>query len=304
MIPNFPKFKKLTITDKEEIEKITSKYPPYSSFNFTNIFLWNIRNDRKISKINNNLIIYFTDYETQVPFISFIGTNKCIDTTNRLLKYINESNNISLKLRFITPESISQIRYSNNLNIEEDRDNFDYLYLINKFNKYLGVKFKEHRHLCNKFINEYPNSIFKIEDLSKKSVQKEILYVLKKWENRKKIQNKKCNLSFEKKAILRLLKNTSHFNLILSCIYFENKMIAFSIDEILPNKLAVSHFIKADNSFKGIYEYFNREIAKYLLKKNIFLWNWQQDLGINNLRMSKLGYNPVSFLKKYSIHSK
>ncbi len=304
MIPNFPRFKKITITDKKELEKIVSKYPPHSSFNFTNIFLWDIRNERKISKLNNNLIVYFTDYETREPFISFLGTNKCIDTTNKLLHYINKSNNFNFKLRFITPETIKHIQHINNLHIEEDRDNFDYLYLINKFIKYLGAKHKKHRHLSNRFIKEYSNTIFKIENLNKESIQKEIISVLKSWENRKIIQRKNKNFSIEKKAIMRLLKNTSELNLILSCIYYEKKMIAFSIDEILPNNSAISHFIKADNSFKGIYEYFNKEIAVYLSKKNINLWNWQQDLGITNLRMSKLGYNPVSFLKRYSVSLK
>jgi len=37
-LPLFPEFKKLELSDKEAVEKITHKFPSYSDFNFTKIF--------------------------------------------------------------------------------------------------------------------------------------------------------------------------------------------------------------------------------------------------------------------------
>lgn len=299
MIPEFPNFKKLELSDKNEIEKFVSKFPPYSAFNFTNLFAWNIRDDRKISKLNGNLVVLFTDYETKEPFLSFLGTNKCKDTALELL-YFADKSKISLKLRFITEESIKKLR-SANLHIEEDRDNFDYLFSTLKLSKLQGIKFKKHRHLTTRFSKEYPNAVFQLENLNDLSTQEKIYHVLRQWENGKKIQNKTCDLRFEEKALYRLLKSVKSHKLILACIFLHKVMIGFSIDEILSNQNAMSHFIKANNSYRGIYEFLNKELAKYLESQDVKVWNWQQDLNITNLRKTKLGYRPIAFLKRYIV---
>lgn len=43
MIPKFPEFKKLELSNKEEIENFTSKFPPYSDFNFVSMWCWDFR---------------------------------------------------------------------------------------------------------------------------------------------------------------------------------------------------------------------------------------------------------------------
>lgn len=299
MIPEFPNFKKIELSDKKEVEEFVSKFPPYSAFNFTNLWAWDIRGDREIAKLNENLVIRFTDYETEEPFLSFLGINKCENTALTLLSFACKSE-ICPKLRFITEESIGNLQ-SANLCVAEDRDNSDYLFSPPKLSKLQGVEFKKIRHLAKRFSEEYPDAVFQSKDLSDLSVQNEIHLMLRKWECRKQEQNKECDLRFEEKALNRLLQSAKSHNLTLSCVFLHNKMIGFSIDEILPNQNVIAHFIKADNSFKGIYEFLNRELAQYLEALNITLWNWQQDLNIKNLRETKLSYRPVAFLKRYTV---
>ncbi len=299
MIPEFPNFKKLELSDKEEIEKFASEFPPYSTFNFTNLWAWDIRSDRKLSKLNGNLVIFFTDYTTEEPFLSFLGIDECEDTVLQLLHFAQESK-IFPKLRFITEESVQQL-HSINFNIEEDRGSFDYLFSSSELAKLSGNKFKEERHLAEKFSKKYPDAIFHTQDLSDASVQDKLLLVLREWEDRKKIQNKTYDLIFEEKAFRRLLETADSHTLILSCISLHDTVLAFSIDEILPDQNTMAHFIKADNSYSGIYEFLNKELAQYLTTQNSMMWNWQQDLNLENLRKTKMGYRPVAFLKKYTV---
>ncbi len=298
-IPKFPVFKKLELSDKEEIEKFASKFPFYSTFNFINLWAWNTRNDRKVTKLNGNLVFLFTDYNTKEPFLSFLGTSKCKDTALQLLHYA-EKNKILPELRFITEESTQHLR-SNKLKIEEDRNNFDYMFSIKELAELKGKKFNELRHLASKFSIEYPDVTLQLKNLHDISMQKEIHSVLRQWEAQKKIQNKKYDLSFEEKAINRLLKTEANHQIILSCLFSSGVMIGFSIDELLPRKNVMAHFIKANNSFKGIYEFLNRELAQHLMTLGITHWNWQQDLGLERLRETKMGYRPVAFLKKHTI---
>ncbi len=302
MIPEFPNFKKLELLDKKEIEEFVSKFPPYSAFNFTNLWAWDISADREIVKLNENLVIRFTDYKTKEPFLSFLGTNKCKKTVLALLSFANDSK-ISPELRFITEESAKYLQ-AVDLLVKEDSGNFDYLFSPHKLAMLQGVKFKELRQLARKFSEKYPEAIFSVEDINDLSIQKKIYLMLRQWECRKKMQNKTCNLAFEEKALCRLLKNSKNYRLILTCVFLHDIMIGFSIDEALPNRNAIAHFIKADNSFRGVYEFLNRELAEYLTTLDIISWNWQQDLNIKNLREAKLGYRPVAFLKKYTVSLK
>jgi uncharacterized protein len=299
MIPKFPNFKRLELSDKKEIERIVFKFSPHSTFNFTNLFAWDVRDNRKISKLNGNLVVLYSVFFVKKPFFSFLGSNRCENTVFKLLDFANKLN-ISPELRFITKESIDCLK-SKNLCVTEDRDNFDYLFSPSNLAEFRGVKFKEHRYLVRRFKKEYPNAVFQIKDLNDPLMQKNIYRMLKQWGFRKKEEGKTFDLRFEEKALRRLFKNAADKKLILSGVFLGNEMLGFSIDEILPNKNAMAHFIKADNSFKGIYEFLNQELAKYLKNFNIELWNWQQDLNIENLRKTKLGYCPVAFLKRYTV---
>lgn len=60
MIPEFPEFKKLELSDEEKIEKITKKFPPYSDFNFVSMWSWNIYNTVTISQLKKNLVVLLT----------------------------------------------------------------------------------------------------------------------------------------------------------------------------------------------------------------------------------------------------
>lgn len=301
MIPEFPNFKKIELSDKEEIEEYVSKFPPYSTFNFTNLYAWDVKENRKVSKLNGNLVFLYSVFFAEKSFLSFLGNKKCEDTALALLSFANNDPKIYPELRFITEESANQLQ-SANLHVKEDRNNFDYLFSPSKLSELQGIKFKELRRLAKKFSEEYPDAVFQLKDLSDLSIQNKVHLTLRQWEHRKKVQNKTCDdFEFEEKALCRLLEDAKSHKLILSCVSLHDAMIGFSIDEVLPDRNAIAHFIKADNSFRGIYEFLNRELAKYLTTFDVELWNWQQDLDIKSLRETKLGYRPVAFLKRYTV---
>src|SRR3989344_4097549 len=87
MIPEFPKFKKLELSDKDDVEKFTSKFPPYSDFNFYSMWGWDIHNNIKLSRLNDNLVVLFKDYISDDSFLSFIGSKKVIETTHQLISF-------------------------------------------------------------------------------------------------------------------------------------------------------------------------------------------------------------------------
>ena len=79
---------------QEEIEKITSDFPPYSDFNFVSLWCWNLTNKTQLSLLNDNLVIRMEDYTTADIFYMFIGQSKIKNTIEILFKHL-ESNNPS-----------------------------------------------------------------------------------------------------------------------------------------------------------------------------------------------------------------
>ena len=106
-IPFFPKFKNLEISDKKEVETITHQFEPYSDYNFVSLWSYNVKEEIQISKLNDNLVIKFTDYISGNPFYSFLGNNLVEDTISKLLKH-SKTLNIPPLLKLI-PESASSL---------------------------------------------------------------------------------------------------------------------------------------------------------------------------------------------------
>lgn len=302
MIPAFPEFKNIDSTDRAEVESFTRKYPPYSDFNFVSLWAWDIKNRRQISLLNGNLIVKFTDYTTSEPFFSFLGTNKVNDTAEKIIQYA-KTIDITPKLRLVPGVSAEGMDLSR-FKVEEDRDNFDYVYSTNLLSELQGAKFKDLRRSIHKFTRE--NSRLKAVVLrpAEDGVQERIWTVLRLWKTNKITEGREFELEHEKSAMLRLFESRDTQNLLVTALIEENSTLAFSIEEFLPERYCMGHFWKADTGRPGIYDFLLHTIARYLKTQNVEWWNFEQDLGIEGLRKAKMSYRPMSFLEKFAVSLK
>src|SRR5688572_28215219 len=122
MIPEFPHFKKLELKDKEDVEKFTSKFSPYSDFNFVSMWSWDIRGKMGLSMLYGNLVVRFTDYLTGEPFYSFLGNHKANETAAELMN-LSQKEGLPLKLQLIPEESVQKINQEK-FYIIENRNHF------------------------------------------------------------------------------------------------------------------------------------------------------------------------------------
>ncbi len=301
MIPEFPEFKKIELSDKEDIEKFTSAYPPYSDFNFVSMWSWDIRGEMRISQLNNNLVVRFTDYLTGEPFYSFLGENDINETIKTLISFAKkEGINPSLKL---IPGIIIDNIDAKIFEIEEDRDNFDYILSIDKLKPHDGSQ----RKLSNrrKLINKLKNSgIFtvKVIDIQQPEISEQILKVSVEWEKQRGISEDNAQ------HLYRALKKSlqfSHKHTFSIGAFIENKLVGYSINEIINTEYALGNFQQADlNSSNVVYALLMQEAAILLSEFGCKYINLEQDLGIEGLKKWKASYDPVFFLKKYTISVK
>jgi uncharacterized protein len=292
MIPKFPRFKKIGLQDKKHIEQFTCHFPPYSDFNFSSMWGWNVHNKILISELNNNLVVLFKDYVTDDYFLSFLGNEKVEETARELIEYSQKKYQKNF-LKLI-PEEVYLSLKKPGFAIKHDRNAFDYIFLVEH------LAHMEHwpKSTSGKRIRNFikQKTPYKIHNSSVNKIPpKEFKEIFKKWVINKKIDDYN---SHEYKAFLRFLK-TKNKNLRIISLYMKGVLAGFTLYEIVSKDYAISHFATADkNHHSAIYDLLNWEEAKYLHKKGVKYFNWEQDLGLPGLRYAKTKYRPAFLLKK------
>ena len=297
MIPLFPKFKPIEISDREDVENFTKNFPPYSDFNFISMWSWNTKDEMELSQLNNNLVVKFTDYITGEPFYSFIGTNQTKGTVEELISHGGQ-NNIDTQLKLIPHHTAEDLKVTHpELHIYEDHDHSDYIYSIKLLTTYEGSLLKNHRNALASLNRKYSNSIRSdLINISELHRQSEILDLYKIWESKKDVA-----VPNEFIALKKCISGASVLPIFCIGVYFGDKLIGFSINQIENEEFATCFFAKGNVDYYGVYSYLINQTAIYLHEKGIAHLNYEQDLGLTSLRKSKNTFAPVYFLKKCSL---
>ena len=299
MIPNFPDFKHIEWSDKADVEQFTNEFPPYSDFNFVSLWSWNTREKMKVSQLHGNLVLLFYDYLTETPFLSFIGKNRLADTSNALIEYSLQKFQVGyLKL---IPEAVAVQLCQEQFCICPDEDSHDYIfsvaYLRNIGN--LANASNPAARFYKKYIRLYPHHT--VKSYSRKDIPAdECIDLFKRWAKVKCLNHLELN---EYSAFVKFINNTENSNTIVA-IYDGNAMIAFAAVETVSTEYAIGHFLKADKSYAGINEAMHVHVCEHLFSNSVPYWNYEQDLGIPQLRQSKKKYKPVFYLKKFIVQKR
>lgn len=177
--------------------------------------------------------------------------------------------------------------------IEEDRDNFDYIYERDKLVNLTGKILHKKKNHYNYFVKNFNNTDFKITP----DIIKPVMQASKQWCRRHACRG---YLLYELRAIEELLNNMDALNLIGMAVFVDGEVAAFTIGEIVSSDTAIIHVEKADEEIRGAYNYVNKTFAeKYL--QGVKWINREEDMGLEGLRQAKMSYEPAKFGKKYLI---
>jgi hypothetical protein len=174
--------------------------------------------------------------------------------------------------------------------VEEDRDNFDYLYLREELRDLAGRKFHDKKNLVNRFLRSF-NAEGK--PLLENYVG-DALAVLDAWRAEK---GEPGDYAAAREALERM----EELQLCGGIYYVDGKPVACTLGEEVARGISFAiHFEKAvrADEFRGIYQWMNQVFASILPDKYKFI-NREQDLGIPGLRRAKESYNPAEFVKKF-----
>ncbi len=294
MIAKFPELTKLGINHQKEVQTYTDKFEPYSDFNFTSLFCWNVDGSTEISDLNENLVIKLPDYLTGEPVYSLIGDQKIDESLNALLE-------ITRKINLVPELVIEHISKVADLQIEKDRDQFDYIYHIVGQADMSGGHFKVKRNKVSKFFRTYGDDlILKKINFKNEETKQEIIKTFNDWTVNK--EKKDDDFHREKKALQQLLDYSPQLHGLVGIqVFIDGTCIGFSINELVQKDFAICHFQKAILDFAHVDVFLSNIVAKELKHYGCKYINWEQDLGIPGLRELKESYLNESFLTKYTI---
>jgi len=292
-------FKKLCLEDKNSIDKYISPYKFLScEYSFTSLYIWKDACDIQYTIFKQALILKKKDFDGNYHFMQPLGYSKeDLGEIIEELKAYREKNDMKYLFKDLEEGFIEEfntlLNVKNEFCIEEDRDNFDYLYEAKKLMTFSGKKLHSKKNHYNAFTKTYNYEVVEIND---ERVISDVSDAAQKWYE--ETNEKDIKLYYELLAIKDIINNMNLLNLKGVAVYVDGKVAAFSIGESLNEKLAVIHIEKGDKSINGVYSF----IAKTLIDKcfnNAEIINREQDLGIVGLRKSKMSYYPLKLEKKF-----
>ena len=283
MIPHHPDTAPLSLDQRPLL------HPPFqkvgsgiSEFTFAGLYLFRRTYGYRVSDLGDGLYAFCGDGKFGPFFLLPFGL-----PGRDLMRDLFSSHGY---LKCVAEEQTDALR-GQGYAVEEDRDNFDYLYSREELAHLPGRKFHKKKNLVSAFIKNYT---YEGKPLSQDLVPAAV-DILERWHA---AHETNADYGPAREALDRM-------EALEQCggIYFvDGKPAAYSLGE--ENALGTSfilHFEKAVPGYKGLYQFANQCFAAILPDKYKVI-NREQDLGDDGLRQAKESYRPIGFVKKYTAH--
>lgn len=301
MLPLFPEFAPIDLSQKSTVEAITQGHDPYSDFNFVSMYCWD-KGDIALSTLHGNLVVRFNDYiQPEKKFLSFLGVDNPDETAAALLTFSREQyHHDALEL---IPEVTARHIDTTQFLVVADENQHDYVYSIREHCTLEGSKFKKRRNVMKKFIEEYGEtaSVSCEQDLSNERWH-EILSVVKKWGDGKKEAH--AYSAEEYAAFLRLRECHTLSDFFYFFVTVRDELVGISVAEVINDDYVITHFEKILPVHGGIGSFAMNKIAAILNQYGFSYINFMQDIGIPGMKRNKQLRRPVHMLHKYIVRAR
>jgi hypothetical protein len=236
--------------------------------NFANIFIWKDSEHPRYTTLNGNLCLLIEpDFEPPY-FLPPAGGDR-------------------------VPEEFVR-RFGAGFRVEEDPDNFDYIYRAEDLTELKGKKYDGKRNRIRKFESSFRHEY---SPLDRKDAP-ECAELLQRWFEEKR--NGDPYMKAEKVAIVQALASFESLGLKGGVVRVDGRVEAFAFGMRLKDDTVVIPIEIADPAFPGLAQWINREFVRREWPEFKFV-NREQDMGVEGLRKAKLSYQPDHLVRKYNL---
>ncbi len=198
------------------------------------------------------------------------------------------------------PEALAHIlekALPGRVTVEENRDQFEYLYDRDALATLAGNRYQKKRNHVNAFRKIYGQPDYRpIDD----TILEDVLSLQDAWCKWHECSNSP-SLEAENNAINQVFSHWQDFPYLQGgALYVGDTMVAFSVGEKLANGTLGVHFEKGHSGYRGVYQTINTLFVQKA-GEGCILINREQDMGEEGLRQAKMTYLPVDFLRKFTL---
>jgi hypothetical protein len=294
-VPEFPDFRELSIEDKSLLDSAFAQFPPLTSeLTFTNLFIWRHTYQIKISRFQEFLIL-LSEKREQPFFFPPIGEGNVIKCSQTILQH-RKAGEVPVKMARVPEDLISRFDWkAEGFFVEFDRDQSDYVYLIEDLINLQGRKYHRKRNHIKKFKERYA---YQYIPLTTERIS-ECLHLETKW-----CDLRQCEvipgLFNESLATKEAFSHFEALGVKGGAILIEDTVEAFTLGEPLNRDTVVIHIEKANPEFDGLYPTINQAFLENHWSGYVYV-NREQDLGEEGLRKAKESYFPLHMTNKYTL---
>ncbi|HHW46594.1 MAG TPA: DUF2156 domain-containing protein [Clostridiales bacterium] len=284
-------FNSISLKDREVFEKYV-KDMENSSYNFTNMFMW-AGNDNVTYAVTNDCLVLRYKFGKNPASVSYpVGQGDKQKAIFEIYKYF-ESSNMQMKFKAMTPDMVAELEgmFPGKFDFKFDRDNSDYVYLVQELIELKGKKFHSKKNHLNQFVSNYNYSY----EHYTKELADECKRAFSSWMNEKSDPDE---LTLARAATFKLIDNFDQLPVKGCVVRVDGKIAACSIGEQITPDMVLIHVEFANPEYKGIFNFINQQFLKNEWSQFKYV-NREEDMGLPGLRRAKESYRPVRLVEKY-----
>lgn len=296
-MPNID-FQPITLADKPAINALLAQIrPTIVEHSFNTLFPWQQPHAYHWAQFENWLLLR-TTYQGRTAFFPPLGPAKGYQRPLAALAAYAGESSLPLVFREVTQPWYNLImrHMAGQLQSHSDRNAANYIYHIADLVNLNGKKYHAQKNMLNHFKRSYPEYQFK--PLTP-ALLPDCRTALDFWcASRQNNSTSFPTLLQESHAIQQIFDHWQELDIYGACIFLHGHIQAFAIAEILNNNTVAVLIEKANSNIKGLYSAINQMfLAEYW--QDFEFVNRAEDLGLANLRRTKMAYLPVHLEMKY-----
>lgn len=269
-----------------------------ADYSFANLYIWRHAYEPEIAFIGERMII-------RMPKFGYIfaypkGSGDVEPIIEELLEDAH-SRGQKLIMRGLTPKTLEEFEpvYGAQFTIEENREDADYIYTVEKLRDLKGRKLSSKRNHIKHFERNGEWEFKLIENGS--DIDSARAFVSEFYK-----EKGDPDLVKEADAIEQMFENYEELGFFGGILYQNGEPVAFTAATQLDQLTMDVHFEKALPGVEGAYTMINREFVKAISEKfpDVEYINREEDMGLEGLRKAKESYHPDVLLMKYTAYEK
>ena len=249
MIAQYLEFSKVTIEMRDLLHPLfqSLKYG-ISEFTFANIYLFRNAHNYRISRIEDDQYVIRGEENGRGFIMLPFGI-----PDGRILSELLHTSTCIKAIPETHAQSLSKMGYC----VQEDRDNFDYIYLKRDLSTLEGRKYHRKKNLVNAFVKNYS---FEGKPLLEE-LHTDAYLIIQKWRDARTSDG-------DYAAAKEGVEKSELLSLCGGIYYVEGVPAAYNLgEEIAGGDTFVIHFEKAIGNYRGIYQFINMSFASILPEK-------------------------------------